>query len=144
MIATKECPRRWGPAAGADTILQHGSPFPVCRLRHAAVIDDFLPECPLAAVSPMEALLKLKETAFAEMVHTVAGRESRVTELFVQYDCCERCVGENLAHPVIRRLRQQEIDGASLSKCRPTVDRELSSGSNGRVWRHGRRVVRVR
>ena len=84
--------------------------FPECQLYGCTIVDSFPRRCPLEAENPLDALLAMKNAAFA------ATRENtnESSHLFRLLDTCDGCISRNLTHPTVKRLRQEPVQPAKL------------------------------
>ena len=76
--------------------------FPTCQLHDIRIVDRFPRGCPFAAPIALRALFELRKRGFLLTGNRDYGEGAHLLEVA---DTCSHCIDENIAHPVVQRLR---------------------------------------
>lgn len=84
--------------------LRTATRFPRCNLHGRLLVDGFPARCPLRAARPLAAIARMQEAAYADLGDP-RGDRGGAALLLARAEICDCCVGTNLGHPHVRRLR---------------------------------------
>ena len=116
---------------GAGDVRKHNNSstgYPICKVYSCPIVDCFPRGCLLASADPLEAFREVKERYWLHL-HPEDPASSECLYQRSRYDDCWACVGENLTHPNIRRLRRLQRTARPSS---PPTTADTSSRRNGK------------
>jgi len=82
--------------------------FPYCRLHRRAVVDSLPARCPMREPLAHPAIERMLDAAYAELgKHPRPCDRAGALAMLDRAETCYGCIGDNIAHPHIRRLRRE-------------------------------------
>ena len=87
--------------------------FPLCRLHGHSIIDELPKRCPLSKPSAIAAVSAMWKLAWSGIAQFDRDGDALDDGLAMQDRCevCHNCIGRNLSHPTIHRLRRGLVVG---------------------------------
>ena len=87
--------------------------FPLCRLHGHRIVDALPKRCPLSKPSAIGAVSAMWKLAWSGIAQFDRDGDALDDGLAMQDRCeiCHNCIGRNLSHPTIRRLRRGLVVG---------------------------------